>query len=485
MLSSAGWGQSPRILSLMRRGTRLPYLLIAILAFALIGAYLVMRPEKPPEPRVIPQDAWATPDRFWSGYPSATPITPTGRHTYYASPGGDDHNSGDSAKPWRTLQHAAEALTPGDTLLLEDGEYPGGIKIDRSGTAGHPITYAAVHPGRATIHADRNAAAKDGILIKRADYVVIDGLVVHDASRAGIRLERCGNAVIRRCRCVQNSRVGIVAVFSDDLLVEYNECAYSGVTHGIFVSASGDRPVIRFNSCHDNARAGIQVMGDSGQLKPDQGKRGDGMIDGAVIEGNVIYGNGSEGASAINLSGVRDGRIVNNLIFHNLAGGIALYNDHPKGDPQFGSRNDLVVHNTIYFQPGEGRYCVSVKLSSTDNVLRNNILCGGKVGAYEFDATSSFTSDFNLLYSAGTETVASNETAKTQKGLSEWQAGKNDAHSVWADPSFASPEDEPLDFHPKPSSPAAGMASVEAGITTDMEGKARGGKRCVGALEAR
>ena len=41
---------------------------------------------------------------------------------------------------------------------------------------------------------------------------------------------------------------------------------------------------------------------------------GDGIISGAVIENNVIHGNGKRGASGINMDGVQDSLVVNNVL---------------------------------------------------------------------------------------------------------------------------------------------------------------------------
>jgi hypothetical protein len=88
--------------------------------------------------------------------------------------------------------------------------------------------------------------------------------------------------------------------------------------HGIYVSNSGDRPVVRGNRLHDNAGAGVQ-------LNADLSAGGDGIITDALIENNVIYGNGSAGGAAINLDGVQDSVVRNNLLYDNHATGIVNY----------------------------------------------------------------------------------------------------------------------------------------------------------------
>src|SRR6185436_2358594 len=107
-----------------------------------------------------------------------------------------------------------------------------------------------------------------------------------------------------------NGRWGILTGFSDDILIENNVMSRSQAEHGIYVSNSGDRPVIRDNVVWGNYANGIHMNGDLSQ-------GGDGVISGALVERNVIYENGRGGGSGINGDGVRDSRIQNNLLFDN------------------------------------------------------------------------------------------------------------------------------------------------------------------------
>lgn len=42
---------------------------------------------------------------------------------YYVSPSGDDSNPGTIQSPWRTIQHAADSVNPGDTVQVRAGEW--------------------------------------------------------------------------------------------------------------------------------------------------------------------------------------------------------------------------------------------------------------------------------------------------------------------------------------------------------------------------
>jgi parallel beta-helix repeat protein len=101
----------------------------------------------------------------------------------------------------------------------------------------------------------------------------------------------------RRLR--QQRHLGHLHRLRGRLLLENNECFGSVAEHGIYVSNSGDRPVLRRNRVHDNNASGIQ-------LNADLSAGGDGIITGALIEANVIYNNGTGGGAAINLDGVQN-----------------------------------------------------------------------------------------------------------------------------------------------------------------------------------
>lgn len=468
--------------------------------------------------REFPADTWQTPDSYWTAWRSkyAQPAASGGR-VYYASADGNDNGAGTAEQPWRSLQKASVAMQPGDTLMIADGEYPGNFSHRRSGEQGRPITFRAIHPGKAIVRGDQTGplydprgklrpaptsaiqrqplvadgrkrpagAVQDAIHINHADFVVLEGLTVRSGGRRGIWVDTSNNVVIRGCRAVQNNVQGIFASFSDDLLLEYNECAYSAEQHGVYLSSSGDRPVVRNNSFHDNTRSGIQLNGGHKVHDPAAGKRGDGIIEDAVIEGNVIYNNGTGGAAGINLACVCTSKIVNNLIFNNLAGGIALFNDEKKTEVQWGSKKNKIFHNTIYFRPGEGRYCIGIKRGSTDNVIRNNILCGGKRGAFEYDDVSSFTSDNNLIWSHDKSPIASNEDSHAEYHFEQWkQAVKADANSAHAAPEFVNAEKPPYDFHLRPKAKMVARASEDVAVRMDLDGKPRLlGKRVVGCYE--
>lgn len=63
---------------------------------------------------------------------------------YYVSSSGNDSNSGTQSQPWRTIQHAADSVEPGDIVYIYAGTYPEQVIFNVSGTANAPIKFSAV-----------------------------------------------------------------------------------------------------------------------------------------------------------------------------------------------------------------------------------------------------------------------------------------------------------------------------------------------------
>jgi len=219
-----------------------------------------------------------------SGPAGAAPL-----RTFYVDPTGNDSAAGSATQPWRTLQKAANTVRAGDLVIVRAGHYAG-LYLTTSGTATDPITF---HGEPGAIVDTQNPTTQDGINLEGASYVVIEGFTVTGVPRAGIRSVVNHHVIIRGNTGDLNGRWGILTGFSDDILIENNVMSRSQAEHGIYVSNSGDRPVIRRNVVWGNRANGIHMNGDVSQ-------GGDGIISGALVEDNTIYDNGLGGGSGIN-----------------------------------------------------------------------------------------------------------------------------------------------------------------------------------------
>jgi hypothetical protein len=399
----------------------------------------------------------------------ATLAAPAAATDYFVKNGGDDGANGLSlATAWATLGHAAGLVNPGDTVHVQNGSYQG-FYLDRSGASGSPVTFAA--DGAAVQITADNGTTPDGINVENAHDVVIDGFVVNDRTRAGIRVAVSSFVTVRNCHTGHNGRWGIFSGHAYDFTIENNETHDSVAEHGIYVSNSGDRPVIRGNVVYDNHANGIHMNGDASQGE-------DGIISNALVERNVIHGNGVGGGSGINMDGVTDSIVRNNLLYDNHASGISLY----QIDGATGSTNNLVVNNTIV-NAADARWCININSGSSGNHVVNNILYDYHPfrGVITIDASSrpGFVSDYNSVMSR-----FSIDDGDTVISLASWQGLGYDLHSFIATPSdlFIVPTS---DFHLAPTSAALDAGTIDQAPANDLEDAPRpvGAGVDVGAYE--
>lgn len=395
-------------------------------------------------------------------------------------PAGDDGNPGTLAQPWATLQHAAGELGPGDILEVRAGRYSG-MYLTTSGTATERIVIRA-YGDEIPIIDTANPITDDGINLEGASHVVVEGFRVEGVPRAGIRAVTCEHVTIRGNTLVDNGVWGILTGFCDDLLIEDNHASGSFDEHGIYVSNSGDRPVIRGNVIFDNSRNGIHMNGDI-----HTGEDVDGIISEAVVENNILYNNGggngspdSGGGSAINMDGVQDSVIRNNLIYDTHASGISLYRIDG-GEPSTGNR---VLNNTVLVAD-DGRWALNIQNASTGNQVFNNILYShhGFRGSIDIDADAldGFSSDYNVIMNRFTL-----DAGNSQIDLAEWRAETGqDLHSIIATPDelFVDPAGD--DYFPADDSPAIDAGTVLGDVNRDLVGIPRpvGSSHDIGAYE--
>ena len=309
----------------------------------------------------------------------------TAQTTYHVDPNGDDTHNGSASQPWATLQHAADTVQPGDSVLVRDGAYAG-FQIETSGSAAQPIVFKATG-ANVVVNAVNPVRGDDNINVEGADYVVIEGFRVWDADRAGIRVVIARGVVVKNNVVGPNGKWGIFTGFAHEVQILDNETFGSADEHGIYVSNSdvvADNPVIRGNVSYDNNANGIQLNGDCYA-------GGDGIIKGAVIENNVVHDNGFKGFSLISIEA---SMVRNNVIYENGlnggAGGIHLVDEPGCGLPTI----DTDVGNNTIVEPRIAG--IRANDGATNNVIFNNLIVSDRpirdeVGGNHIDETSNLT----------------------------------------------------------------------------------------------
>jgi hypothetical protein len=391
--------------------------------------------------------------------------------TYYVDPNGSDTNGdGSQGSPWASIRHAAGQVAAGDTVLIHPGIYEGGIVVETGGTAAEPVTFRASGPG---VIVEGSGGMRDAFFIDRADYVIVEGLIIQHAVRAGLRISQADHVTVRNSTFADNGTWGLFTDFSDYTIVEGSESYGAGEEHGIYISNSSDYPTIRRNRLHHNRGCGLHMNGDLSM-------GGDGTISYGLVEGNIVYENGAGGGSGINMDGVTYTQVRNNLLYANHAGGITLY----QIDGGSGSHHNQVLNNTI-LMASNGRWAINVPDDSgTHNRVFNNILYTyhsyrGSIAIAE-GALAGFESDYNVVMSRFTT-----DDGDSILSLAQWQALGYDAHSLIAAPEqlFVDPAGD--DYHLKTSSPAVDKGLALSQVTEDLEGNLRpaGAGYDIGAYE--
>jgi len=379
----------------------------------------------------------------------------------YVAPGGDDGGAGTEGDPWATLQHAADSVAAGDTVHVAPGDYAG-FDLRTSGAPGAWIRFLA-DPGVRIV--TPNPVTDDGVNLEGASYVEVAGFTVEGMPRNGLRAVLGHHVTFRGNRAFDSFERGILTGFVDDLLIEGNETAGAIDEHGIYVSNSGDRPVIRGNLSYGNHGAGIHMNGDASL-------GGDGVISDALVEENVILDNGLGGGAGINCDGVEDSVFRNNLLLGNHASGITLF----RIDGGAPSTGNLVVNNTIVMA-ADGRWGITIRDGSGGNTLRNNIVLSRHSFRGSLDvevATDShvgLVSDHNVLMDRITP-----DGGDSVMDLATWQATYGqDAHSFLATEGelFVDPELPDGDYHLKEGSPAEDAGTATDAPPADVDGDPR------------
>jgi parallel beta-helix repeat protein len=404
--------------------------------------------------------------------------------TYYVATNGNDTFNGSSFAPWLTLQHAVEAIAPGDTILVRAGTYAG-CRIRNSGTTAAPKTLARDTgatvvintPGPQNSHSSL-IEIENGSGTEVTDWIV-DGFEVANSPHHGIDIRITNRITIRNCYSHNNAPAasgdGIFLAFSSHPLLENNEVAFN-TEHGIYDSNSADYPTIRGNRSHNNSGGGIQLNADYSSKCPCGTTVRDGIISFGLIENNVIYENGApNGGSALNFDGVDDSVIRNNLIYDNHAFGISLFST----DGSHGSSRNKVYNNTIVMA-ADGRWCVNIPKSSgkggspTGNIVKNNVLYTdradkGAIAVYS-TAAGVLTSDYNAV----ADRFSTNGGTSVTSTLAQWRAFGNDAHSFVSTPAALFVNAAAKDYRLAAGSPAIDTGTnLGADVPADIVGTTR------------
>jgi tetratricopeptide (TPR) repeat protein len=167
----------------------------------------------------LPKQDWSTTEF------TSTLKTDTAPLTYYVSNEGKNGQNGLSLKTaWKSLQHAADTVRPGDIVLIAGGKYPGTVYFRITGEKGKPITFKAAAPGEKVIIDGMGETLLNGLVLHGKQYYNFDSLNLEsfkggDGSGA-LFIKGGSNIQVTRCKFGSGWGTGISANGCRDLLVK-------------------------------------------------------------------------------------------------------------------------------------------------------------------------------------------------------------------------------------------------------------------------
>jgi nitrous oxidase accessory protein NosD len=225
--------------------------------------------------------------------------------TFHVAAHGHDGNPGTAAAPWRSLQRAAGAVQPGDTVTIHPGLYPGATAITTPDTtwSGHGLVLLdGGWNGRTT-------AIAEAVISIQAPQTVIEGLQIANAPMHAIAVRHPAQEVlIRNCIITHPARDGIHAfgrTSGRHLVIVNCTISHAGRAARLKPSLVGDG--IRIRSGHGCVIAGTTVdhAGGSG-IFIDRGARDTTVYNCTLVD---------NGGAAVRIGNARGTDIDGNCIY--------------------------------------------------------------------------------------------------------------------------------------------------------------------------
>lgn len=358
---------------------------------------------------------------------------------YYVSPAGLDSNPGTSAAPFQTIQHAADIVNPGDTVIVEDGTYNGGcgagtntVNVSRSGTSGNVITFKSQNKYGAVLNGGN--VCQDGFNLDGASYITVQDFDITGYAAGATS----GYAVGIEIDCTSCSTgIDIVGNKIHDIGKVCTDTANG--QNGIYIAAS--HITVERNTIYNIGRF---APGENG-----------------CNPGTAYYQNHDHGIYDHNSDHVT---IQNNIFYNNARGwSIQLYPG--------ASTNVLVVNNT-FSDPNPYRQgqIICWGTGTMSGFISNNIFYQPNTAAIWDQYCAGITVNYNL---------STNSDQYNQCG-SSCASYANDLLNQNPATIMVSPD---TDFHLILGSPAIGAGTTTNAPATDFNGNPRNNPPSIGAYE--
>ena len=406
---------------------------------------------------------------------------------FYVAPDGNDSNPGTEARPWRTIQQAADTLVAGETVYIRAGTYEEQVIPQNSGNAGNYITYAPYSGETVTIDGDSITLPtyETGLfVVEDTNYIKVSGMRIVNAgpneNNAGIYVDNSHHIIIENNYTYNTVSSGIGVWDGNNIIIDGNEVRLAcndGEQEVITVSGT-DTFEIKNNHIHEggpgtNGGEGITVKGGAtnGKIYKNhvhditRGERTCIYVDawGTTATSNIeiyqnVFHNCGAGITLASEDGglVRNIEIYNNIVYDNQSNGLEIGNWGEPGILVRPIESITFINNTVYNNgsSGWGGGFYNENPDVTDIVVRNNIFSQNPTSQIVNESTVSLTVDHNLI-----------------DGTQEYTYAINGTDYVEGDPRFVDADGE--NFHLQKDSPAIDKGSSIDAPVNDFDGHSR------------
>ena len=415
-------------------------------------------------------------------------------NAFNVSPNGKDANPGTEDKPWRTIQHAADTLQPGQTVYIHQGVYHESVTTTIGGNATQgPIVFINSPGEKPVIDGTGVNDFNTGFIVNQS-YIKIIGLEIQNWNDTGIWVENAGYVEISDC-IVHHVTNGIG--FADGTHhFELNRVeAHDFVLYGFDASPSGGADCHHgvFNHCvaHSGRDPDQNVDGFAlGHGTQHDFKFNDCKVyevyDGFDISARNTTLTGCDAHHCWN-SGYKIWQdqvsLINCLSYRNESANVELDWDEKPGT--------VTLQNCTLI--GAGTFNIWINNSTDSLQMFNTILAGGEnIGlAFEQKNAKNYRGDYNLFQNTNPDRVIAvgyeDEFSTDQFRSGAWTTySGQDQHSkvvVSLSQLFRDPSRD--DFHLTTNSPAIDQGTTSGVPPEDFEGNSRpfGKKPDIGAYE--
>jgi hypothetical protein len=358
--------------------------------------------------------------------------------------GTDAPGCGTCAAPCRSLQVAYDQLPlkAGDTVYINSGTYTAGSAVpilklwdeNKAGTATNMLTFRGPTDtnGRAALIGGAPLALLDG------EHQATAGVVI---SVPGIRLQGLGIARTHQAppcfgttECGSGVRIMLPYVIPSFELVGLDISDFEEVTENA-IDIDQDNTTCEHclieNSHFHNSSASWTAIWVGG-------------LSGLTLRGNIIEGFRDGRTGAIELAGVSNSFITNNVIRN--CGGPAVSVRYCVTCSTGEGEGIQIINNTFRHnqQLNPSSDSAEVRITSGNNhVVRNNIINPDRARALYLDASATATINYNGYYLEGGAALGMDGNTD-HATLAAWQGTLHDLQSLETDPLFASASDSHL-----------------------------------------